>query len=437
LKKVVDIYTGYVARPWQRAVSAILKRFSVLVVHRRGGKTVLAVNTLIDAASRCKKRMGRFAYVAPFLSQARSVAWDYVKAYTSEIPGIRYNNSLMIAEFPNGARIQLFGADNPDALRGMYFDGVVMDEVADMRPNVWGEVIRPALTDRLGWALFIGTPRGINLFSELYYRAVENEDWAAALYTCYDTDALSADEIERAKQEMTEAEFAQEMLCDFHAAVSNCLMSVADVEAAMARKYAATAYEHAAKVMGVDPAWMGGDRSAYCKVQGIQSHGHWSERGVDPMDFASIVSHASHDWKPEAIFVDVGYAPGVCSRLQQLGHPAIGVQFGGKAIETRFENKRAEMWWALAKWVKHASLPRDSSIVTDFCAPTWKSNRHGRIIIESKEEMRARGMPSPDLGDCYALVHADEVIPAAVIADREQFGAQPTDWQDYKPLGGM
>jgi hypothetical protein len=139
------VSTGYVPRPWQLEVHNDLKRFSVLVVHRRGGKTVLAVNLLIDAALRCKKPMGRFGYIAPLLKQARQIAWDYVQHFTAEIPGMHYNQQAMVATFPNGARVSLFGADNPDSLRGLYFDGVVMDEVADMRPQVWGEVIRPAL----------------------------------------------------------------------------------------------------------------------------------------------------------------------------------------------------------------------------------------------------------------------------------------------------
>jgi len=415
-RRTVDVETGYVPRRWQSKIARALKRFSVIVAHRRSGKSVFVINKLIHEALKCNKQMPRFGYIAPFLKQARQIAWEYIKHYTRPIPGMRYHEQSMRCTFPNGAVIELYGADNPDALRGLYFDGVVMDEVADMRPNVWGEVVRPALADRKGFAIFIGTPRGINLFSELYYRALEDPDWYADLFTVNDTDdALPADEVERAKREMTDDQFKQELLCDFHAATENCLMSVHDVEAAFERKFHVTAYDFAPKIMGVDVAWYGNDRSVIAKVQGVQSHGHRVFPGIDPMELAANVAVEADQWKPDMIFVDVGYAPGVCSRVQQLGYNAIGVHFGEKAGEERFENKRAEMWWALADWVKECSLPKDHALLNDLCAPTYTmKNRRGKIQLESKDDMRARGMPSPDLADAYALTFAHPVVPAAM-----------------------
>ena len=145
-------------------------RFVALVAHRRFGKTVLSVNHLIKMALLCRRERGSFAYVGPFRNQAKGVAWDYLKTYSAPVPGLRVNESELSIVLPNGARLRVFGADNPDALRGLYFDGVVLDEVADMKPDVWEKIVRPALSDRRGWALFIGTPKGVNLFSELYSR---------------------------------------------------------------------------------------------------------------------------------------------------------------------------------------------------------------------------------------------------------------------------
>ena len=150
-------------------------RFSVLVAHRRFGKTVLVINHLIKMATLCDRPRGVYAYVGPLRNQAKNVAWDYLKHYTAPLPGRVVNESELMISIPsrgNGAKVRIFGADNPDALRGLYFDGVVLDEVAQMRPEVWEEVVRPALADRNGWAVFIGTPKGVNLFSEQYYRAV-------------------------------------------------------------------------------------------------------------------------------------------------------------------------------------------------------------------------------------------------------------------------
>ncbi len=150
-------------------------RFTVVVAHRRFGKTVSAINHLIKAAIECDKANPRFAYIAPTYGQAKRVAWDYLQEYTRPL-GATYNVSELRADFW-GRRISLYGSDNPDSLRGQYFDGVVIDEVGDQNPKIWNEIVRPALADRLGWALFIGTPKGNNHFYELRNRAADEPYW--------------------------------------------------------------------------------------------------------------------------------------------------------------------------------------------------------------------------------------------------------------------
>jgi phage terminase large subunit len=114
----------------------------VVVAHRRAGKTVAAINGLVRTALTVELPDPRCAYVAPYLSQAKSVAWDYVKRYCAD-PRRQFNEAELRADFPNGGRVRLFGADNADALRGLYLDDVVLDEFGDMDPKVWTEVIRP------------------------------------------------------------------------------------------------------------------------------------------------------------------------------------------------------------------------------------------------------------------------------------------------------
>lgn len=196
------------------------QRFSVLVLHRRFGKTCYAVDKLIRDVISCTLDRPRGHYFAPFLKQARAIAWDYLLHFTSHIPGMDYNKGELAANFPNGARIQLHGADNPDTFRGQYSDSVVLDEVAQMAPRMWSEVIRPALADRRGKALFIGTPFGRNnMFYELYEKADTLEGWNRQLWTCYDTDALDPDELATLRAEMEPEEFEQEMLCSWSAQV--------------------------------------------------------------------------------------------------------------------------------------------------------------------------------------------------------------------------
>ncbi len=210
------------------------ERFGVVVAHRRAGKTVAAINDLIDAALRCEKPDPRFAYVAPYYTQAKDVAWLYVKKYTAGIPGVSVNESELRIDLPNGGRVRLYGADNYDRMRGIYLDGVVLDEFADMHPAAWTEVIRPALADRQGWALFIGTPKGRNAFCELYERALVTDDWFALRLKASETGLIAPSELEALKREMNDNEYRREMETDFDAAIEGAyyadLLSKAETE---------------------------------------------------------------------------------------------------------------------------------------------------------------------------------------------------------------
>lgn len=196
-------------------------RFKVIVCHRRFGKTVMAINHLIRGAVlalKDGKDRPRFAYIAPLYKQAKTVAWDYLKHYSSAFPDARVNEAELRVDFAN-CRIQLFGADNPDAMRGQYFDGVVLDEYAQMNPKLWNQVIRPALSDRLGWAIFIGTPMGHNQFYHLYQEAESRKGWSRFLYRASETSLIAEEELEAAKQDMTDEEFEQEYECSWSAAI--------------------------------------------------------------------------------------------------------------------------------------------------------------------------------------------------------------------------
>ena len=195
------------------------QRWAVIVAHRRAGKTVACVNELLRAALSTGKQDARYAYLAPQYNQAKDIAWLYVQRYASVVPGAVFNESELRVDFPNGARIRLYGADNPDRLRGIYLDGVILDEYADMRPNVWGEVVRPLLTDRKGWAVFIGTPRGKNTFWDVYAAAKSAPDWLALELKASGTGLIAPDELEAARRQMSEDQYQQEFECSFEAAI--------------------------------------------------------------------------------------------------------------------------------------------------------------------------------------------------------------------------
>lgn len=213
---VVELYRP---RPLQARLHRSLKRFNVLVAHRRFGKTVFCVNELIARAAANRLERPRYAYVAPLFTQAKDVAWEYLKRYTAPVPGVAVHETELRVDLPGGARIRLYGADNPDRLRGLYLDGVVLDEYAQIHPRLWAEVIRPALADRQGWAVFIGTPMGRNQLHEIYQHARREPDWYAATFRASETGVIPAAELEAARRAMSEEQYAQEFECSFDAAV--------------------------------------------------------------------------------------------------------------------------------------------------------------------------------------------------------------------------
>jgi phage terminase large subunit len=209
----------YAPRPPFRRFHARSERWAAMVCHRRAGKTVACVADLVCSALFTKKQDARFAYVAPQFNQAKDIAWIYVQRLTTDIQGCAYNETELRVDFPNGARVRLYGADNPDRLRGLYLDGVIMDEYADMRPSVWGEVIRPLLADRQGWAVFIGTPKGRNEFFRIYEAAKFDPDWFAMSLRASESGLIAESELVASARDMTPEQYAQEWECSFDAAI--------------------------------------------------------------------------------------------------------------------------------------------------------------------------------------------------------------------------
>lgn len=210
----------YRPHKYQRILHDIDARFLVLCCHRRFGKTVFAINWLIKEVLTCKLLRPRGLYICPYQTQARKVAWDYLCYYVAAIPDTVIHKQELSVTFPNGAKISLGGADSADSHRGIYLDALVIDETAQVSPRVWSEIFRPALADRKGACLFIGTPMGRqNMFYELFERAENLEGWARYMFTVADTDLIDPDELAAAKMEMSAEEYDQEFMCSFDAAI--------------------------------------------------------------------------------------------------------------------------------------------------------------------------------------------------------------------------
>lgn len=223
----MEVVIDYAPRPLQRVIHDAIDthRFSVFVCHRRFGKTVGALNHLQKAAIQCQRDRPRFAYIAPTYTQGKAIAWDYLKHYARPIPGQAVNESELRVDYPHGGQVRIYGADNPDSLRGLYLDGCVLDEYGLMQPGTFTEVIRPALSDREGWAAFMGTPNGKNQFYEVVQTAQRESDWFFGEYKASETGILPPEELAAARKVMTADEYAQEYECSFDASVKGAVFA--------------------------------------------------------------------------------------------------------------------------------------------------------------------------------------------------------------------
>lgn len=305
------------------------ERFACIVTHRRAGKTVACVNELQRAAISSEKVRPRFAYLSPFLKQSKTVAWDYLRAGMAPLReyDATVHESELRVDYSGGGQVRLYGADNPDALRGIYLDGVVLDEYVDMDPRVWSEIIRPALADRAGWAVFIGTPKGRNAFFELWRRAQSDKDWFTLMLRASDTGLIAERELELARRELSEKQYAQEFECSFEAAVVGAYYGKLMARAEAERRIAPVPYDPAAPVW---TSWDLGIRDAtaiwFAQVIGreIRIIDYYESSGVDLGHYARELTakpylYAGHIVPHDAQAKELGTGKSRLEVLESLG----------------------------------------------------------------------------------------------------------------------
>lgn len=417
--KVQSVNLEYKPHAFQVAAHDGLSRFSVLVCHRRWGKTVFAVMELILAALEGSGDW-RGAYIAPFRKQAKDVAWDYIKRYSARVPGVSFNETELTATLPHGARITLYGTDNAESLRGLYLNFAVLDEVADMKPNVWGEIIRPTLSDRRGSCLFIGTPKGMNLFFELFNRGRSSQDgWSSHVFRASDTVGripwMDDEELAAIRQDLSPAQYRQEMECDFNSSSESTLITLDLIDRARGKSISPEVVKNAPLVYGVDVARYGGDACVIVKRRGLLMYPCERFVGIGNMDFASVLHHRISADRPAMVFIDSGQGQGVIDRLIQLRTPApvIEIAFGGRAHlngSNGYMNRRAEMWDLMRKWFEEGgAIPNDYELTRELAAPTFSYDANNRLQLERKEQIKERMGFSPDRADALALTFAEPV----------------------------
>jgi len=273
LKQAIQVELGYRPRPQFVDFHRRKQRWACIVAHRRCGKTLASLMDLIDAALRCAKPDARFAFMSPTYSMAKDSAFQYLKRFTADIPGIEQRESDLMVIFPNGARIRLYGCETYDRLRGIYLDGVVLDEAGDMPPQAWPQVIRPALSDRQGWAVFIGTPRGRNEFWRIHEQARTDPAWFSLVLRVSQTHLLPEAEVEDLRRMLTPEAFDAEMECSFDAAILGSYFGRELADAETAGRIGAVPYDPA---IPVHTAWdIGiGDSTAIWFFQVVRAELH-------------------------------------------------------------------------------------------------------------------------------------------------------------------
>lgn len=414
-------------------------RFNVLVAHRRMGKSVGLINHTIKMALKNQLWQPRYAFIAPYRNQAKLIIWEYLKYYTKDLPDMKPNEAELFVEFM-GRRVYLFGADNPDAIRGAYWDGVVLDEYAQIKPEVWGEIIMPALSDRKGWAVFSGTPKGQNHFYEVVQssqRAMSdgNTSWWFGLYRADETKIIDDEELTLLRSSITENQYRQEFLCDFSASADNVLITIDLVTDAAKRKRLPEDILLAPKVLGIDVARYGGDKSIIFRRQGLQAFTPRVFDKIDNMTFAGCIAHDIQEFKPDAVFIDAGRGEGVIDRLRQLGFDVTEVNFGGTALNhARYENRRSEMWDNMRIWLESGgAIPDIPSLKSDLVAPMYTLNKRDKFQLESKDDIKKRLGHSPDEGDALALTFA---MPVASSSDKGSYSKRLNfSASNYNPIG--
>lgn len=406
------------------------QRFACIVAHRRAGKTTACIQDSQKRALLLDRPRPRFAYIAPLLKQAKAVAWDILKAAAKPLGSFAsINESELRVDYSNGGQVRIFGADNPDAMRGLYLDGAVIDEPAQIDPILFPEIIRPALADRDGVATFIGTPKGRDAFYKVWRYAQEHPgEWYASKLPASRTCApglrnppLKPEELAFTRGDMSPAQYAREFECSFDEPDLAQFIDSGIVDAARKRKGIGTG----PVLLGVDPARFGDDRSVALIRNGDRVLSEEIEiwRGLDLMQTAGRVAEMINRYKPRLTFVDgVGVGGGVVDRLRQLGFSVVDVSSGGKPTrDDRFVNLKAEMWSRMKDWLRdNGSLPDRDDLADDLTAPLYEYDHAGRLKLERKEDLKQRGLASPDIADALALTFAQTVpaeasVPAGMI----------------------
>lgn len=430
---------------WNALASGQYKR-AVTVWPRRNGKDLVAINLITALAM---QRVGTYYYVAPFYGQVRQIIWEgiagtgtkFIDYIPHELVAKRHQQDMRVTLI-NGAVIKLCGSDNIDSIVGTNPIGIVFTEFPLQKPEAW-HYMRPILAENGGWALFNGTPRGLNHMFQLAKAAEKDATWFYQYLTRDDTGIPSLEAIEQDRASgMPESLIQQEYYCSWSASSEETLIPLDIIKPCINRFIDPEVLQSFPRLIGVDPAFAAkGDEAVIARRQGPMVYPLERHRGIAPMALAARVAHIARDWSADGIFVDAGRGEGVISRLDQLGlgHIVFPVNFGGRTEFELYHRKKDELWCKYKQWftdlVHPPSIPDDEKLITDTSAPSFTLNERNEVQVESKSSLKTKGFKSTDCADAVIVTFAEEIsIHPALAQAKAQNILNNEEWTQAQEL---
>jgi len=304
--------------------------------------------------------------------------------------------------------------ENPEALQGFHADTLMflIDEASGIDEGVY-EVARGTLSTPSARIVMASNPTRPNgYFYNAFHR--NRESWKLFTFNCDDSPFVAKNYVKEMKEEYGEDSdiYRVRVLGEFPKGGDLQFIPTNTVTDAAKRYYDEKAYDFAPLVLGVDVAYFGGDKSVVYLRQGLHCRCVFAVQGIEPAEFAGHIAHLWDEHQADAVFVDgTGVGAGVVSNLRLMGRKPISVAFAGASSSPTYHNKRAECWGLMRDWLKEGWIPNDDHLKDDLTGPEYSYTMTGKIILERKDDMKKRGVASPDYADALSLCFAEPILP--------------------------
>jgi len=321
--------------------------------------------------------------------------------------GVNLVGSLGFAVMRTGRK------ENPEALQGFHADTLVflIDEASGIDEGVY-EVARGTLSTPSARIVMASNPtRATGYFYNAFHRGRDN--WDLFTFSCIDSPFVAKQYINEMREEYGEDSdiYRVRVLGEFPKGGDLQFIPTDSVTQSAKRYYDEKAYDFAPLLLGCDVAYFGGDKSVVYLRQGLHARRLFAVQGIEPAEFAGHIAALWDEHRADAVFIDgTGVGAGVVSSLRLMGRKPINVMFAGASSDPVYHNKRAQCWGLMKNWLKEGWIPQDDRLKDDLIGPEYSYTMTGKIVLERKEDMKKRGIASPDDADALALTFAEPVL---------------------------